>query len=667
MPEPYSMAAMPETYCCVRYCHTALNKSQPTMSMNKNQIKIRTPINCARWSPEGRWLVTGSQSGEFTLWNSYDFTYNRAIQGHDYPIRVMVWSRAGDWMVSGDDEGHVKVWNPSVRMMTELEGHQEPIRGICFSPTDTKVGTCSDDKSVRIWDFSTRRQELNMQEHGSDVKALDWHLTKGMLVSGSRDNTCKLWSPREGRCIRTITGFTQPVNVVSFHPTCEDVFLSASRDCTVRIHDLRMIREGLQDTCISQWKAHDVEIRTAAWHPIAPDLIATGGLDGSLAFWIASGGLSEASRQAYIPKAHEAAIWDLDWNPLGHMLASGSNDRTAKFWARARPGDSETELYRGYDRNRSEVDYLLSAGVGVPIANAAKEKERLSHTIGEVRKQLEEVDIPGVGKIGQEGAWNQVGIVLAPPQDTAVSMALATEATASEQRRTGIYTDGGGREGDDEERGNVPQKKQQNRQPREVLAMEDFPKPRYRGVVKKWDAAGFGFISPFDPTVKQLYAHASHIVPKMGSNAGEGPDILAEGAIVEFSLVDEENRKTKQMQTRAAHIIDKKFFQPGFEGVDEPQPGGGGNQARPQAHDYGRPQQQQPGGYGHAPPPATAGGAPPPAPPPGQQLNPEFVAQVRMLYEQGQVEYLKSQLGPMGLSLEGIFPYLYPGHTFQGR
>jgi len=41
-----------------------------------------------------------------------------------------------------------------------------------------------------------------------------------------------------------------------------------------------------------------------------------------------------------VPHAHDFAIWSMDWHPLGHILASGSNDRVTRFWTRPRPGDS---------------------------------------------------------------------------------------------------------------------------------------------------------------------------------------------------------------------------------------------------------------------------------------------------------------------------------------
>ena len=44
-------------------------------------------------------------------------------------------------------------------------------------------------------------------------------------------------------------------------------------------------------------------------------------------------------------KAHEGIVWSLSWHPLGHILCSGSNDHTSKFWARNRPGDAMTDKY----------------------------------------------------------------------------------------------------------------------------------------------------------------------------------------------------------------------------------------------------------------------------------------------------------------------------------
>lgn len=36
--------------------------------------------------------------------------------------------------------------------------------------------------------------------------------------------------------------------------------------------------------------------------------------------------------------AHDQTVWSLTYHPLGHLLVSGSNDFTTRFWTRCRPG-----------------------------------------------------------------------------------------------------------------------------------------------------------------------------------------------------------------------------------------------------------------------------------------------------------------------------------------
>lgn len=46
-----------------------------------------------------------------------------------------------------------------------------------------------------------------------------------------------------------------------------------------------------------------------------------------------------------IEQAHDSIVWTLAWHPLGHILCSGSNDHSSKFWTRNRPGDQMRDKY----------------------------------------------------------------------------------------------------------------------------------------------------------------------------------------------------------------------------------------------------------------------------------------------------------------------------------
>jgi len=67
------------------------------------------------------------------------------------------------------------------------------------------------------------------------------------------------------------------------------------------------------------------------------------------------------------------AIWDMSWHPAGHLLATGSNDRQTKFWARNRVGSIEGLLSgEGDDEDEDEAEILydeieLGNHVGIVI------------------------------------------------------------------------------------------------------------------------------------------------------------------------------------------------------------------------------------------------------------------------------------------------------------
>ena len=41
---------------------------------------MRCSINVAVWTPEGRRCLTGTQAGEFTLWNGSQFSFETILQ-----------------------------------------------------------------------------------------------------------------------------------------------------------------------------------------------------------------------------------------------------------------------------------------------------------------------------------------------------------------------------------------------------------------------------------------------------------------------------------------------------------------------------------------------------------------------------------------------------------
>jgi polyadenylation factor subunit 2 len=332
-------------------------ESIPAKAVHSSLNKVKHPINVVKWTPEGRRLLTGSTSGEFTLWNGMGFNFETIMQAHEAAIRCVEYTHTDDWLLSADQTGVVKYWQTNFNNVKEIQAHTEAVRGLAIAPTDSKFVTCADDTTLKIWDFASSQEEQTLTGHGWEVKSVDWHPHKGLLVSGSKDHQVKLWDPRTGRCLTTLHGHKNPISKTMFEPAQGNLLATCARDHTARIFDLRMMRDVLL------LRGHEKDIITMAWHPMHKNLLSTGGVDGSIHHYLLdeqnppagtpptlspydSADPQNAPAQAIYPAhsiqyAHDFTVWTLDWHPLGHILASGSNDRVTRFWTRPRPGDTK--------------------------------------------------------------------------------------------------------------------------------------------------------------------------------------------------------------------------------------------------------------------------------------------------------------------------------------
>lgn len=85
-----------------------------------------------------------------------------------------------------------------------FQAHKDVIRDLSFAPSDNKFASCSDDGTVKIFNFLDGKEERVLSGHGWDVKCIDWHPTKGLLASGSKDNLVKLWDPKSGNSLANL-------------------------------------------------------------------------------------------------------------------------------------------------------------------------------------------------------------------------------------------------------------------------------------------------------------------------------------------------------------------------------------------------------------------------------------------------------------------------------
>lgn len=366
---PASLPYLPANCVTTRFVRTATNKQ-------------KCPVYQIVWTPDGRRLVTGAASGEFTLWNGMAFNFETILQAHDQPVRAMCWSNDGIWLATGDHQGYVKYWQQNMNNCCMFQAHKDqPCRGISFSPTDAKFASCSDDGTVRIWDFYHHTEEKILRGHGSDVKKVDWHPHKGLIASGSKDlqTPIKLWDPKAGKSITTLHCHKGTVMDIQWNRNGHWL-ASAARDHLVKVFDIRNLKTHYQVL-----RGHRKEASSLAWHTQHEGLLATGGSEGSIIYWM----IGEDQPVGQVDGGHESLIWTMAWHPLGHVLATASNDHSTKFWSR----QQTTEVVaKDYPKNETEI--LAEISKQVRLETGIEEPEE---------PEEKEIEIPGLDGF-EEGA-----------------------------------------------------------------------------------------------------------------------------------------------------------------------------------------------------------------------------------------------------------------------
>lgn len=154
---PPSAYTNSSTSFCARYAHTSTNKIRCPVNIVKVSLypglcsTYLTP-SCLQWTPDARRVLTGSTSGEFTLWNGLTFNFEtilqvtmlslsscrlstnpkRPSQAHDTAVRAMEWSTSGQWLISADNTGTIKYFQTNMNNLQRFQGHSESIRDISW-------------------------------------------------------------------------------------------------------------------------------------------------------------------------------------------------------------------------------------------------------------------------------------------------------------------------------------------------------------------------------------------------------------------------------------------------------------------------------------------------------------------------------------------------------
>uniref|UniRef100_A0A669CN13 F-box/WD repeat-containing protein 7 n=1 Tax=Oreochromis niloticus TaxID=8128 RepID=A0A669CN13_ORENI len=168
------------------------------------------------------------------------------------------------------------------------------------------------------WRKGDTREPMVLKGHDDHVITC-LQFSGDLIVSGSDDNTLKVWSAITGKCLRTLTGHTGGVWCSQMAAT---TVISGSTDRTLRVWDAE------SGECVHTLYGHTSTVR--CMH-LNGNRVVSGSRDTTLRVWDVSTGRCE-----HVLTGHLAAVRCVQYD--GRRVVSGGYDYMVKVW------DPETEV-----------------------------------------------------------------------------------------------------------------------------------------------------------------------------------------------------------------------------------------------------------------------------------------------------------------------------------
>lgn len=252
------------------------------------------------------------------------------------------------YCAAGSEDGNLVLYCPKTRkVVCSAKPHSSEITHLRYNATSQLLYGASCDRKISIHQIGAStsspvamRLKLYLEGHTLSVTAMDTRPDdSSFLVSGSRDNTVRIWDCERGECLDLVDVKLNIVHCVKWIPAMKCV-AQGGEDLTIRLWDIRTSGSGGNNNNTATTLDLADTMMGFDYHPICCDVVNDG-----------VGHTLVVGHNGFNDTGSTISFWDLRMRKLlrhceGHsntvrricasqttsMIVTGSDDQTMKLW-----------------------------------------------------------------------------------------------------------------------------------------------------------------------------------------------------------------------------------------------------------------------------------------------------------------------------------------------
>lgn len=196
----------------------------------------RSTVRDAVYDPKGRYIATASHDATIKIWDPETGVELRSLEGHGDRVTALAVSRDGSLIASASWDGTVRLWRALNGSTVAVFKGSGDLNDVAISPRGLKIAAVSEGGTGFVWNASSGERIARLSGHGK-LFAVRFVEQGNQVATVGLDGLVRLWSVSGGSVVREFEGHQGGARGLDVSGDGSSL-VSGSRDNTARVWDL---------------------------------------------------------------------------------------------------------------------------------------------------------------------------------------------------------------------------------------------------------------------------------------------------------------------------------------------------------------------------------------------------------------------------------------------